>query len=53
MSFQKSMKGSNRSTRTNVKRQRVPDSRCSKSKGTFTMFRFNERNTKFVLRDRT
>ena len=52
MSFQKSMKGSNRRTSAKVKGQRVPDCTRTKSKRTFTMFRFNERYTKFVLRDR-
>ena len=43
MSFKKSMKGSNRSR--SAKGQRVADNRCSKSKGTFTMFRFDERKS--------
>ena len=48
MSFKKSMKGSNRSTSTKVRGQRVPDSRCSKREGTLTAFGFNERNLKLV-----
>ena len=52
MSFKKSMKGSNRSTCAKERRQRVPDSRCSKSKGMFTLFRLDKRNVKLVLRER-
>ena len=44
MSFKKSMKCSNRSTRAKVSRQRVPASRCSNSKGTFTLLRLDKRN---------
>ena len=45
MSFEKSMKCSNRSTRAKVKGHGVPDSRCSKSERTFTKFRLNEQES--------
>ena len=53
MSFKKSMKCSNRSTSAKVRRQRVPDSRCSKSDGTFTLFRLDKRNLKLLLGKRS
>ena len=52
MSFKKSMKSSNRSTSAKMSRQRVPNSRCRKNKGTFTLFRLDKRNLKLVLREK-
>ena len=52
MSLEKGMKDSSGSTRTKMRRQRIPDGWCSESKGTFTLFRFSERDMKVVQRGR-